>query len=185
MRKTSLVGGVLIEPAGNDPKEQVSVDLTVGDLYQKSGDVDWRAIKDSVMIHPGTCLLIQTKERITMPNNVFGLLATKGRVGAKGVVVANTKLDPLFEGNLNIPVFNVGSKKVSLNKDDKYCSISFWATEHPIVGSTTRNAIRIEPREGGALADFLSQYAPHIITGVVSVLSAVAAAIITVKFGGP
>ncbi|MCF7970103.1 MAG: hypothetical protein K9L22_02925 [Methylococcaceae bacterium] len=176
--------GVIINPDNNDPKEQVSVDLSVGNLYQKSGDVNWRTITDSITINPSTCILIQTNEVLKMPNNVFGLLCTKGSIGAKGIIIANTKLDPLFDGNLNIPVYNVGNKKVTLQKGSKFCSISFWVTEQPIIGSSTRNAIRIQPREGSWISDFLSNNTPHIITGLVSVLSAIAAAIITVNYGG-
>ena len=175
--------GVNITPYNNDPKEQVSVDLTVGDLYQKSGDIDWINIKDDITIHPGSCILLQTKEELNMPNNVFGLLSTKGRLGAKGVVVANTKLDPLFAGKLNIPVFNVGNKKVTLKKGSKYCSISFWPTEHPVKGLGTRSAINIEPRNGTKIGDFFSNNTPHFITGIFAVLAAVLAAIITIKTG--
>lgn len=175
--------GVIIEPMDNDPKEQVSVDLTVGNLYQKSGGVDWININDSITINPGSCILVQTRESLSMPNNAFGLLSTKGSLGAKGIVIANTKLDPLFEGKLNIPVFNVGNKKVVLKRGSKYCSISFWPTEHPIKGRVTRHAIKIEPREGSKVIDFMSNNSPHIITGIASVISAVIAAIITVNYG--
>lgn len=175
--------GVDISPINNDPKEQVSVDLTVGSMYQKSGDSDWKTLTESITIPPGTCLLIQTKEKIKMPNNVFGLLCTKGSMGAKGIVIANTKLDPLFDGNLNIPVYNVGNKKVILNKDTKFCSISFWQTESPITGSTARNAIKISPRDNNRIVDFLSNNVPHLITGLASIVAAVVAAFITVKFG--
>lgn len=120
-----------------------------------------------------------------MPNDAFGLLATKGSVGAKGIVTANTKLDPLFDGNLNIPVFNVSGRKVRLKKGQAFCSISFWTTEAPIVGSATRNAIKLQPREVNKFLDFLSRNAPHIITALISLAGAIGAALITVKYGSP
>ncbi len=175
--------GIAIEPFANDPKEQVSVDLRVGALYQRSGEPDWLHVEDLVEIHPGSSVLIQTAESIRMPNDAFGLLATKGSIGAKGIVTANTKLDPLFDGTLNIPVFNVGGRPVKLRKGQAFCSISFWITESPVVGNTTRNAIKIQPREVSRTKDFLYRNAPHIITALVSFAGAIAAAIITVKFG--
>lgn len=177
--------GIEVAPFNGDPKEQVSVDLTVGTLYQKSGDPDWLHVNEGLTIHPGTCVIIQTAETIKMPNNAFGLLATKGSIGAKGIVTANTKLDPLFDGHLNIPVFNVGGRKVELRKGQPFCSISFWETESPIVGSTTRNAIKVQPRTTSKMKDFLDRNAAHIITASISLLGAIGAALITVYLKGP
>jgi deoxycytidine triphosphate deaminase len=175
--------GVVIAPFNVDPKEQVSVDLTVGSMYQRSGDPDWLHIGDEIVIHPGSCVLVQTAEVIRMPNDIFGLLATKGSIGAKGIVTANTKLDPLFDGNLNIPVFNVSGRKVQIKAGQRFCSISFWEIESPIVGSSTRNAIKLQPREIGKARDFLERNAPHIITAAVSLIGAIVAALITVSYG--
>jgi deoxycytidine triphosphate deaminase len=152
--------GVVISPQDNSSKEQVSVDLAVGDLFQKSGSVEWRSIKEKITINPGHCVLIQTKENISMPNNVFGLLATKGNIGAKGLIIANTKLDPLFRGKLNIPVYNVSNKKIELKQDQKYCSISFWVTKHAVTGTKTRSAVKIQPSDTSPIYDFFSNNAP-------------------------
>lgn len=176
--------GIIIDPLDNDSEEQVSVDLSVGGMYQHSGDNEWRYLGDEITIRPGTCVLIQTNETLKMPNNAFGILHTKGSMGAKGVLVANTKLDPLFEGNLNIPVYNSGNRKVTLTKGQKFCSIAFWKTEGPVVGSKTRNAIRLQARDGSRVKDFFSHNMPHIITAVASVVSSVAAAFLTISFGG-
>jgi deoxycytidine triphosphate deaminase len=175
--------GVDIAPLENDTKEQVSVDLTIGEMYQRSGEPDWRNIEAEVVLHPRSCILIQTKEVLKMPNNVFGLLATKGGMAAKGVIIANTKLDPLFDGHLNIPVFNVSGRRVTLKKGQKFCSISFWNTESPVVGNTTRNAIKIQPRDGNPFVDFITHNAAHIITAAASITGSIVAAVITIKFG--
>lgn len=175
--------GIIAQPLANDPKEQVSIDLRVGELFQRSGEPDWLHVPPELEIHPGSAVLIQTAESIRMPNDAFGLLATKGSVGAKGIVTANTKLDPLFDGTLNIPVFNVSGRMVKLKKGQAFCSISFWTTEAPIVGNVARNAIKLQPREVSKVVDFFSRNAPHIITALVSFAGAIIAAIITVKYG--
>lgn len=120
-----------------------------------------------------------------MPNNVFGLLATKGSLGAKGAITANTKLDPLFDGHLNIPVFNAGDRKIEMRKGQPFCSISFWNTESPVMGNTTRNAIKVQPRTTSKLEDFLDRNFAHIITASVSLAGAIGAALITVYLKGP
>ncbi len=179
------VRGIEISPFNGDPKEQVSVDLTVGGLYQRSGDPDWLHVNEAITVHPGTCVIIQTAEAVKMPNNAFGLLATKGSTGAKGIITANTKLDPLFDGNLNIPVFNAGDRKIELKKGQSFCSISFWETESPIVGNSTRNAIKVQPRTTTKARDFFDRNAAHIITAGISLIGAIGAALITVYLKGP
>lgn len=176
--------GIIIEPLSNDPEEQVSVDLSVGAMYQYSGDHEWRHLDGGIEIRPGTCVVIQTNEILKMPNNAFGILHTKGSMGAKGILVANTKLDPLFEGNLNIPVYNSGNRKVLLNKGQRFCSIAFWATEGAVVGTKTRNAIRLQARDASMVKDFFSHNMPHIITAVASVASSIVAALLIIGFGG-
>lgn len=177
--------GIRIEPFNGDAKEQVSVDLTIGALYQQSGDPDWLHITETLTVHPGTCLVIQTSEVVKMPNNAFGLLASKGTMGAKGLVTANTKLDPLFDGHLNIPVFNVSGRKIELKRGQSFCSLSFWETEAPIVGTATRNAIKVQPRTVSKARDFLERNAAHIITATLSFAGAIAAALITVSQSTP
>lgn len=162
-----------IAPLCSDSVEQVSVDLSIGSMYKKAGDTDWRHITDKVVISPNSCLLICTEQTIKMPNNAFAFLSSKGSLGAKGILVANTKVDPLFEGKLHIPVFNVGNKKVSLSTKDKFCSLTFLTTEHPIIGNSTRNAVNIEPSDTSKFKDFFSNHTPHAITGVVSILTSV------------
>lgn len=171
--------GIHIEPFNGDSKEQVSVDLTVGSLYQRSGDPDWLHVNEVLTIYPGSCVVVRTAETVKMPNNAFGLLATKGTIGAKGIVTANTKLDPLFDGNLNIPIFNVSGRKVELKKGQRFCSLSFWQTEAPIVGTSTRNAIKVQPRAVSKARDFIDRNAAHIITALVSLAGAIIAALIT------
>ena len=177
--------GIYIVPFTGDPKEQVSVDLTVGGLYQQSGDPDWLHVENTLTVHPGSCVVIQTAEVVKMPNNAFGLLASKGSMGAKGLFTANTKLDPLFDGNLNIPVFNVSGRKIELKRGQSFCSLSFWETEAPIVGTATRNAIKVQPRTISKPRDFLERNAAHIFTAIVSFAGAIFAALITVSQSTP
>lgn len=173
--------GVRIDPIHLDPKEQVSVDLVVGELYQISGEKEWRSVGDEISLNPGSSVLIQTKESFSMPNNVFGLLSSKGSLGARGIIVANTKIDPLFEGHLNIPVFNVSNRIQKLKKDAKFCSIAFWPTEHPVTGHTTIHAIKRHTKDSNPIADFFANNMPHFISGGLSLVGAIAAAVITVS----
>lgn len=161
--------GVEIKSGKLDPEEQVSVDLAIGEMYQRSGYPDWLHIDETLVIPPGACVVVQTREKIRMPNNAFGPLSTKGGIGAKGILAANTKLDPLFDGHLNVPIFNVSRRKVELRKGDAFCSIAFWKTEGPVIGSATRNAIKPQPRTVSRFKDFVDQNFAHIVTALVAI----------------
>ena len=171
--------GVEISPLESDPKEQVSVDLAIGTHFQISGETNWRSIKDGILIKPKTCILIKTKERITMPNNVFGFLSTKGSLGAKGLIIANTKIDPLFDDNLNVPVFNAGIKHIEVKKGQKFCSISFLQTEQSVIGNKARVGLKIQPNENRVLIDLWRDYGAHIITGVVTIIVSIITIVMT------
>lgn len=175
--------GVSVFPSVELGKEKVSVDLSVGVLYQRSGDTDWLEIKKSVVLQPSSCVIIETQESISMPNNIFGMLSTKGSIGGKGIITANTKLDPLFVGKLRIPVFNVSGRKVELQIGQSFCSMSFWRTEAPIVGSETRTAIKTQAKTEGWLRDFWGRYSAQILTGIFSILGSIIAAMITITLG--
>lgn len=169
---------VRITPLVEQGKEKVSVDLSVGSLYRRSEDTDWLTINGSIVLQPNSCVIIQTKETINMPNDVFGFLSTRGSIGAKGIITANTKLDPLFNGELNIPVFNVSGRKVELKKGQAFCSMSFWRTEAPIVGEA-RHAINIQPVTEGRASSFWNRYSVQIVASVLTFIVSVAASLTT------
>ncbi len=171
--------GIEIEPIHIDPKEQVSVDLAIGDNYQISGDTSWRKFNGKIVVKPKTCVLIETKETISTPNNVFGLLSTRRSLGAKGLIIANTKIDPLYADKLKIPVFNAGIKHITLIPGERFCSISFLQTEQSITGNEHRTGTSLQPVDGSKIIDFFRNNSQTLSINFVTILIVIIIAILT------
>lgn len=178
-----LSRGIVINPYSSDEKEQVSVDLKIGNNYMMSCDGDWREVRGDLAIPPGQCVLIETKEHIKTPNDIFGLLTSKGRLAASGIFIANTKVDPLYDGHLHVSVFNGSNKKYILKENDVFCAISFMQTEGQVVGDLARSAMKVRVRRSSRILDFIVANSSVIMVSLFTVAASIIGAIITVKYG--
>jgi dCTP deaminase len=121
-------------PVTNDRIEQVSVDLLLGrefaafkevphvasvclepsiwdslDLWEKSsGDV--------YELKPKSFVLAQTLERVSIPNDVVGLVEGRSRYARLGLTTHLTapKIDPGFTGRITLEIANLGSLTIKL-----------------------------------------------------------------------
>jgi deoxycytidine triphosphate deaminase len=160
---------IIVENARSDPDEHVTIDLCVGDRYQIAGRPTWYDLKRPIPLRPKSCILIKTQERVTMPPNVFGMLCSKGSLSANGLIVSNTKIDPLFGDQLNIPVFNAGRKTLRVRPGMPFCSVSFHTLEQEVPTRVYRRAIsQSAPRR--TLTDWIRDQA-NILSLVVALLA--------------
>jgi dUTPase len=178
-RNVSIVGGT------DEPKELVAVDLTVGSRYRVPGKSEWFELRGQHLLRPGRCVLIQTQEKLQLPANIFASIFSRGSLSAKGLVVSNTKVDPLFSGTLNIPVFNAGKQSIKLEYGARFCCIVFHLLEQPVPENSKREPIDMGSREQSLFIDLFIEYLPHLITGLLSLLAAVAGTYITLKYTQP
>jgi deoxycytidine triphosphate deaminase len=161
-----------IQPPLEPSNEHVTVDLHVGDAYQVPGSPTMIALGSDLKISPRDCRIVQTREKIKTPSNAFGILVSKGSLTAKGLLVGNTKIDPLFSGSLNIAVFNSGPRPLRLKRGDPFCSIFFQTLESPIPSAPWRGPISAQKYDKPAWKDLLEVYQANIGTIVLSVLLA-------------
>lgn len=172
---------ITVSANGDADGEFVTVDLRVGEQYQVPGDQRWYKLKSPFRLHPGKCVLFATQQTLEIPRNVFGLLCSKGRLGAQGLMVGNLKVDPLFKGQLHIPVFNAGDRVIEVSPGEAFCSIYFQLLERPISGNTTRNAVTIAVDRRSKLAAFYSAHRSEVITIILSVLLAAVTTYVTIR----
>lgn len=165
----------------DNPKEFVVVDLRVGDRYRVPGKSQWFDLKKHYLIRPGQCVLIRTKEKIQLPDNVFASIFSRGGLSAKGLIVSNTKIDPLFCDYLNIPVFNAGKQTIKLEQGDSFCSVAFFLLEQPIDSTISRDPIDMGAQEQLFIIDVIHEYLPHLLAGIISIVGAAIATYITIK----
>jgi deoxycytidine triphosphate deaminase len=132
--------GIVIKPESTDPKEEVCIDLHVGSSLMVAGNSTSYPIYKPHKLTQGACIIVRTKEHITLPNNVIGTLCAKGSLAALGFLVPNTKIDPMFSGYLDIALFNGGTRILDVELGSAFCSVIF----HQLPGAIQRS----EPRLG-------------------------------------
>ena len=134
--------GIRIDPRAPDsadPKELVAYDLRVGKLYQEPADATIRAFpKKGYTLKQGQCIVIYTLENVAMSHDLIGILCSKASLTAKGLVVANTKVDPGFNDILKISIVNAGRRPIKIEQDMRFCSIVFHTLEHQVPAKISR-----------------------------------------------
>ncbi|QKZ15094.1 dCTP deaminase domain-containing protein [Spirosoma sp. KUDC1026] len=107
-----------------------SLDLSVGNkfLFQDSGKY-YIMPEDGVYIEPFSAILIETEQRICLPLNVFGIVIGKGHQIYQGTFISSGKINPGFQGKLNIGLYNGSRKKILIKKGQPLCSCVFFQME--------------------------------------------------------
>ncbi|RYZ85977.1 MAG: hypothetical protein EOP06_15380 [Proteobacteria bacterium] len=134
---------VSVQEDATDLTEEVCVDLHVGTSFMEAGTSSSYPLNPSYTLRPGACIVVQTKEKITLPKNVFGTLCAKGSLAALGFLVPNTKVDPLFSGHLDIALFNAGSRSLKVESGMAFCSLIFHTLQGPVSRSSPRGGIKV------------------------------------------
>jgi dCTP deaminase len=124
---------VCICPYKEEKISPVAVDVTVGEEYILPGDSRTYEITDrGIRIKPECSVIIRTAERICLPLNVFGIVTGKGSNIFKGCFISTGKIDPGFQGNLRIGVFNGGRENIIFKHGQALCSLYFVDTQNAL-----------------------------------------------------
>lgn len=143
-------GGIEINPFNKAQLQPASYDLTLSDTAWKQTtriflfEVDnppkqfGRSIKfDQLQVYSGDFILVSTREKIYVPNNMCARIEGKSSLGRLGLVVHATAgfVDPGFKGHLTLELFNVGKHGLILDAGMRISQISFFrlgkAAERP------------------------------------------------------
>ena len=134
---------LVISPFTQENIQPVSIDLTLGerikrhypDLHGEIQDVKMpqdvylfeEEIKDSFILNPKEFILTYTRERIELPFNLMGRLDGKSSLGRLGLLIHITAgvVDPGFQGQLVLEMYNVSPIPIKLYAGMKICQISF------------------------------------------------------------
>lgn len=159
---------------GDDQWQPSSVDLRLGSRFTKYQAVAKRVVstregvpddqiktieRDSITLYPGDFMLAHTVERVKIPANLVGVVDGRSSLGRLGIMVHVTAgyIDPGFEGQITLELFNVGSLGVTLHSGDRVCQIRFHKMSSPAKkpyagkyqGDTGAVASRIERDHAG------------------------------------
>jgi deoxycytidine triphosphate deaminase len=178
LRRNFTEAHIEVSPDSTEAKEEVCADLSVGQSYMEAGASEALAMNSPYKLKPGGCIVVQTTERINVPRNVFGMLCSKGSLAARGLLVPNTKIDPLFSGPLDIAIYNAGKSILTVNEGMKFCSIVFQQMTDSVDATTPRGGPRISTERVRRFVAFLRENSALLITSLATIIISVAGAAI-------
>lgn len=143
--------------------EPFTIELTLGEFWCENVNKDkpeMFPIKGSeITISPHKSIVIQVKEELYVPNNMFGLVMPTGGVLLEcGIMISTTKIDPQFTGHLMLLIYNTSRVKRSLKKGTIVASAIFYRTESTLLIHRPVKQIEIIPKT------------PNILTKIVNYL---------------
>lgn len=114
--------------------ESFSIDLTVGQEWSEKYGPESNAMHEiteaGIQILRHGSVVVAAAEEIRVPYNMYGILVPTGSLFLdKGVLIAPAKVEPAFQGNLKLRLFNTTGIKHRLKKGDKLGSVVFFSTE--------------------------------------------------------
>lgn len=111
----------LITPFNEENLQHASYDLTAGEITQNIDD----------LLLPYETVLISTKERVELPNNVAAFIKTRSSLARMGLIVGDVGgwIDPGYHGNITILVANIGKKEINIEELGRIAQIVFLEVE--------------------------------------------------------
>ncbi|ARK11904.1 hypothetical protein A6C57_17075 [Fibrella sp. ES10-3-2-2] len=107
-----------------------SLDLTVGRrFFFHDHGKHFTLTDEGVYIEPFNAILIETEQRVCLPLNIFGLVIGKGHQIFQGTFISSGKINPGFNGRLNIGLYNGSRKRIHIKSGQPLCSCVFFQME--------------------------------------------------------
>ncbi|WP_297071591.1 dCTP deaminase [Thermococcus sp.] len=120
---------ILIEPFNEDSLQPAGYDLRVGwEAYLGGRRVNVER-KGKVVIPPKTHALILTLERIKLPDDVMGDMKLRSTLAREGLLGGFAWVDPGWDGNLTLALFNSADEPVELSYTERFVQIAFIRLE--------------------------------------------------------
>lgn len=118
-----------------------SLDLSVGEhWYDSRVNQLCKVPSDGLLLAVRSSIVLESAERIALPNNVFGIVTGKGQFIFQGVLISSGKVDPGFDDRLRIGLFNAGVEAILLKPGEAFCSCCFVQMETTIQHPKQRRA---------------------------------------------
>src|SRR3989304_3126258 len=77
-----------------------------------------------VAIPAGTHQLVATLERVELPDDLAGTLHIRSSLARAGIVASLALVDPGFQGQLTISLFNAGTETLHMSKGDRFVQMA-------------------------------------------------------------
>ncbi|MEM0480914.1 MAG: dCTP deaminase [Candidatus Aenigmatarchaeota archaeon] len=141
-----LKKGLLLKNYKEENITSCSVDLTLSNeiaIYEDIGipyidvknspKIKTLKIENEFYLQPKSFVLATTEEYITLPDNIAGIVDGKSSLARRGLLVhvSSSLVDPGFEGNLVLEMFNVNNVPIKIYKGMKIAKIFFIKLSSP------------------------------------------------------
>jgi dCTP deaminase len=151
LRAMIAEGSIVVEPVEPYQVQPASIDLRLGRSFLKIDENSLESLsldselpyvqieKDEIVIPPHSFLLATTVEFIRIPTNVTAFVEGRSSIGRMGLFIQNAGwVDPGFEGNITLELFNANRLPIRLTSGRRICQIVFAfmdrATRRPYAG---------------------------------------------------
>jgi dCTP deaminase len=151
LRKMIAEKSIVVEPIEPYQVQPASIDLRLGRHFLKIDENTLESLtldselpyvkieKDEIIIPPHSFLLATTVEFIRIPANVTAFVEGRSSIGRMGLFIQNAGwVDPGFEGNITLELFNANRLPLRLSSGRRICQIVFAfmdkATRTPYAG---------------------------------------------------
>ncbi|MGO9307441.1 MAG: dCTP deaminase [Spirochaetia bacterium] len=142
---------IVVDPIEPYQVQPASIDLRLGRHFLKIDENTLESLtldselpyvrieKDEIIIPPHSFLLATTVEFIRIPANVTAFVEGRSSIGRMGLFIQNAGwVDPGFEGNITLELFNANRLPLRLTSGRRICQIVFAfmdkATRTPYAG---------------------------------------------------
>lgn len=89
------------------------------------------AIDQEVLLWPGRFVLVSSRERFRMPNDVAGIVHDKSTWARRGVAVQNTVIEAGWEGYLTLELTLHGWRPIRIRAGDPIAQVIFHYLDGP------------------------------------------------------
>lgn len=131
-------GTIAVEPLEDYQIQPASIDLRLGNHFLTVDEhstevitmdepIHYREInKDEIIIAPKSFILATTMEWIKLPENMTAFVEGRSSIGRMGLFIQNAGwVDPGFEGEITLEIFNANSLPIKLNAGRRICQLVF------------------------------------------------------------
>jgi dCTP deaminase len=138
LRQLLQTGDLVVEPVDDDQIQPASIDLRLSDHFLKVDENRLEVIRldseveyveltqEQIVIPPHSFLLATTRERIRLPDDVTAFVEGRSSIGRIGLFIQNAGwVDPGFEGNLTLELFNANRLPIRLQSGRRICQLVF------------------------------------------------------------
>ena len=137
--KSMLESGELgVEPLDHQQIQPASIDVRLGihflkvdenrlDVIRLDSGIQYEELtQEEIVIPPQSFLLATTREYIRLPADVTAFVEGRSSIGRIGLFVQNAGwVDPGFEGNITLELYNANRLPIRLVADRRICQLVF------------------------------------------------------------